>query len=103
MNADLLVVERLFGALSEMTVKGTVILAIAGLVTTWAMRRAAAATRHLVWSTAVAAVLALPLLRVVAPEWSIPSLPSIGFALPSWMSNAPREIAVPPAAAAAGV
>jgi beta-lactamase regulating signal transducer with metallopeptidase domain len=78
MSAELPFVDAVTAVLLETTVKGTLILALAGLVTTWGMRRAAAATRHLVWSGAVACVLMLPLLRTVAPRWAFSNLPVPG-------------------------
>lgn len=62
-------------ALADAAVKGTLVLALAAGVTTL-LRRAAAATRHLVWSTAVAGVLALPLVARVAPQWTLAVLPA---------------------------
>ncbi len=62
-------------ALLDATLKGTLLLALAGVATTWGMRRAAAATRHLVWSAAVVAVLALPLLGRVVPGWTAAVVP----------------------------
>ena len=62
-------------ALVDATLKGTLLLAVAGVATTWGMRRAAAATRHLVWSAAVVAVLALPLLGRVVPGWTAEVVP----------------------------
>jgi beta-lactamase regulating signal transducer with metallopeptidase domain len=67
---------RWLPALADVTLKGSVLLALAGLATTWGMRRAAAATRHLVWSAAVVAVLALPVLSAVVPRWTAPVVPA---------------------------
>jgi C-terminal processing protease CtpA/Prc/beta-lactamase regulating signal transducer with metallopeptidase domain len=49
-------------------IKSTVILLTAGLVD-WMLRRQSAATRHLVWTAALAGLLALPLLPAVFPSW----------------------------------
>ena len=78
-------IDALMPVLLDLTVKATVILAIAGVVTTLAMRRASAAARHLVWSAAVAAVLALPIVRDLAPRWTIraPALPSLAIVTPA--------------------
>ncbi|MDF1505081.1 M56 family metallopeptidase, partial [Roseisolibacter sp. H3M3-2] len=84
-------------ALADATLKGTLLLAVAGAVTTWGMRRAAAATRHLVWSAAVVAVLALPLLGRVVPAWRAEVVPpALTRAAAALRDPAP---AVPPAAA----
>jgi beta-lactamase regulating signal transducer with metallopeptidase domain len=48
------------------------ILLLAAWAATRLMRRASAATRHLVWTSAVAGVLALPVIGVIAPEWTVP-------------------------------
>lgn len=50
-------------------IKATLVLAIAGLATTL-LRRASAATRHLVWGGALATLLLLPLLSVSMP-WTV--------------------------------
>ena len=50
--------------------KATLVLALAGLITTL-LRRASAATRHLVWGGALATLLLLPLLSVSVP-WTVP-------------------------------
>lgn len=52
-------------------VRATILL-LAAWVATRLLRRASAATRHLVWTGGIAGVLALPLLGVVAPEWKVP-------------------------------
>lgn len=54
--------------------KATVILGIAALLAL-VLRGAAASTRHLVWTTALFAVLALPALWAVLPAWQ-PSVPA---------------------------
>src|SRR6185295_12765563 len=55
--------------------KATLVLALAGLVA-GSLRRAAAATRHLVWTLGVAAALLLPTLRTLTPRWEVPLLPA---------------------------
>ena len=50
--------------------KGTFIL-IAACLLSVALRRASAATRHLVWVVAFAALLLLPALSVVVPRWTV--------------------------------
>jgi HEAT repeat protein len=49
-------------------VKATAVLCIAGLVAA-SLRRSSAATRHLVWSFALAALVVLPVLQVALPGW----------------------------------
>jgi beta-lactamase regulating signal transducer with metallopeptidase domain len=55
---------------SDVLVKGSVVLAVAAMVT-WFLRNKSAAIRHLVWSFAFAVLLALPLLSAVLPSWRI--------------------------------
>jgi bla regulator protein blaR1 len=57
-------------------IKSAVILSVAGLLT-GLLRRASAASRHLVWSLAIASLLALPALSVALPSWRIAALPSL--------------------------
>ncbi|HEX8091211.1 MAG TPA: hypothetical protein VF762_20315, partial [Blastocatellia bacterium] len=54
--------------------KGAFILVIA-VVLNFALRRASAASRHLVWSLALASLLALPILSFGLPSWQVPVLP----------------------------
>jgi len=56
--------------------KGALLLMAAWLLSLL-LRRAAAATRHLIWSLALAGVLALPVLSFVLPSWNVPLAPSI--------------------------
>lgn len=52
-------------------VRATVLLC-AAWVATGLLRRASAATRHLVWSATIAGILLLPLLQAFAPAWTVP-------------------------------
>ena len=54
-------------ALIEAGLKGSVVLALGG-VAALAARRASAATRHLIWTFALAGALVLPLLSAVLPR-----------------------------------
>ncbi len=64
----------LLALLLDVTLKGALILAFAGLLTAL-LRRAAAGARHLVWCLAVCSVLALPLLTLTLPAWRVVPLP----------------------------
>ncbi len=55
--------------LAEIAWKGTVILA-AALAAGAVLRRASAALRHLVWTVAFAALVALPVVTLMLPKWS---------------------------------
>jgi beta-lactamase regulating signal transducer with metallopeptidase domain len=54
--------------------KSVLILGLAGMIA-FALRRSAAASRHLVWSLALAGLLALPLLSFALPAWQWSILP----------------------------
>jgi beta-lactamase regulating signal transducer with metallopeptidase domain len=54
--------------------KASVFVGVVSLVQLALSRRASAATRHLVWTLAIAGLLALPLGSVVLPEWAVPIL-----------------------------
>lgn len=56
--------------LAEIAAKGTAVLALA-LVLNLCLRRAAAATRHLVWTGALLGALALPALTLLEPRWCV--------------------------------
>jgi len=61
---------------ADILLKGTVVLAVAGLVTTL-LQRSSAATRHAVWSIALGSLLVLPFLSVSLPSWKLESLPTM--------------------------
>jgi beta-lactamase regulating signal transducer with metallopeptidase domain len=62
--------------LLDMAIKGVFILLVAGaLVATF--KRASAAARHLLWSVAVACLLALPVFELVLPDWQVPVFPAL--------------------------
>jgi beta-lactamase regulating signal transducer with metallopeptidase domain len=60
--------------LADSAIKSAVLLCVAGAVAL-VLRRDSAATRHLVWLTAIVALLVVPALSVVLPEWRV---------LPGW-------------------
>ena len=51
--------------------KATVLLAAAGILTAL-LRKGSAASRHLIWTCALAAALALPVLSIALPRWQMP-------------------------------
>jgi HEAT repeat protein/beta-lactamase regulating signal transducer with metallopeptidase domain len=58
------------------SLKGLLILMIAAALS-FALRKASAASRHLVWSLAIASLLALPLLSFGLPPWQVNVLPNV--------------------------
>jgi beta-lactamase regulating signal transducer with metallopeptidase domain len=82
--------------LITLVIKGTFILAIAGIIA-FALRRAAAASRHLVWNLALMSLLALPLLSLALPAWQW-SVLAIGST-----EQAPQTISATPSANAVAV
>ena len=61
----------------DVTVKATLVLAVAGVVAL-ALHRASAAARHLVWCLGLSAALAVPVFYVVLPGWNWRILPMAG-------------------------
>ncbi len=98
--------------LVQVSVKATIVLLAAWLLTR-AMARSSAAARHLVWTVAIVAALALPLIQATAPRWHVPLLPAPS--VPAGPDRAPTPdrdaqieadvtaAAPPPAAATASV
>ena len=56
--------------LYDAALKATVILGVAFLIT-WALRRSSAATRYFIWTCALAAILAIPMLSAWMPRWGV--------------------------------
>ncbi|MCI0536298.1 MAG: hypothetical protein L0Z50_13845, partial [Verrucomicrobiales bacterium] len=56
--------------LLDSALKGAVLLALAA-VAAFALRKASAAARHLVWLLAVVALLVLPVLSGLLPAWQV--------------------------------
>lgn len=63
------------GLLLDLSVKLSLILGLA-FVVAFALRRSAAALRHMVWNLAFASVVGLPLLALLLPSWRSTWLPS---------------------------
>lgn len=82
--------------LLALSVKGALILVTAAIITFF-LRRAAAASRHLVWGMALASLLALPLLSAALPAWQWPVVPD-GF-----LAYESSSLSITPAPAAAAV
>jgi TonB family protein len=61
-----------FSILASAALKGTAVLIAAGLAA-WMLRRRSAAARHLVWTAAAAALLALPILSLTLPALRVPA------------------------------
>jgi HEAT repeat protein/beta-lactamase regulating signal transducer with metallopeptidase domain len=57
----------------DATIKVTLLLALAGLLSV-ALGRASAAIRHLVWALGLASALLLPILSIALPRWQLPIL-----------------------------
>ena len=78
MNRTIVTVAAAFSASSlllvDSAVKGTVLLAFAA-VAALVLRRDSAATRHLVWLLAIVAMLAVPVLSAMLPQWRVLPVP----------------------------
>jgi TonB family protein len=59
--------------LFEVLIKATLLLLFAAVLVL-ALRRSSAATRHLVWTLALVAILILPVLALTLPAWNLPIL-----------------------------
>jgi beta-lactamase regulating signal transducer with metallopeptidase domain len=62
--------------LLDLAIKGIIILLVAGALVT-ALKKASAAARHLLWSVAVASLLALPVCELTLPDWRVPVFPAL--------------------------
>jgi len=56
----------------DIIVRASALLAAAALADLVLRRRSSAATRHLVWTLAIGALLLLPIASYVLPEWTVP-------------------------------
>src|SRR5215475_10699728 len=80
--------------LLDTLIKGAIILSVAGLLAA-SLRRESAASRHLVWSVALASLLALPILSFVLPSFQIAALPSLAtIAAPDVSVEAAPDVSV---------
>lgn len=80
---------RLLVALVDTGAKGLILMAAAGLAAA-AMRRNAAAARHLVWMLALCGLLLLPIASLMMPKWTLPILPALEApAPPAVVANLP--------------
>jgi beta-lactamase regulating signal transducer with metallopeptidase domain len=78
--------------LVDSALKGTALLVVAAIAAV-ILRRDSAATRHLVWLLAIVAMLVVPALSAMLPQWRV---------LPQWAGFSPDRVAVetnPPVAA----
>ena len=73
------VAAGLAAALVDAGVKSGILLLLAAVAAV-ALRKSAAATRHVVWTAAMACALAMPILSLCLPQWRV---------LPSWMGPEP--------------
>src|SRR5262245_66574412 len=87
------VAAPVFETLVESTVKGTIVLTCSAILL-FALRRASAAYRHMVWVCAFCAALALPALMAM-PAWRI-SAPALAWLRPATRSLTPAFEASPP-------
>jgi beta-lactamase regulating signal transducer with metallopeptidase domain len=82
MSRTLFIVASIFSVTSlvlvDSAIKGTALLLVAAMATTM-LRRDSAAIRHLAWLLAIVAMLAVPLLSALLPQWRV---------LPEWASIA---------------
>ena len=56
----------------EVALKSTVIMLAAWLAAAWMWSHASAGTRHLAWAVSLVAVLVVPILAALGPDWNIP-------------------------------
>ena len=89
--------RAVLAVLFDLTLKGALILALAGLLTRM-LKTASAATRHLIWSLALCSVLLLPILTVVLPAWRVPVLAEIPYLREAATSLNPEAAQEPPSA-----
>lgn len=88
MNRMFLSIADVFSATSPLlvdsAVKGMALLVLAAIAATL-LRRDSAATRHLVWLLAIAAIVVVPVLSAMLPQWRV---------LPEWVAISPELVTV---------
>src|SRR3989442_11542823 len=88
MNRTILAVAGVMSASSlllvDSAVKGTALLVLAASAAL-ILRRVSAATRHLVWLLAMVAMLVVPVLSALLPQWRV---------LPEWAGMSPEPVVV---------
>src|SRR5437868_11262282 len=67
----------------ELAVKVSAIVGVAGLAAWIMRRRASAASRHVLWTLAIVALLLLPVCSIVMPRWDVPPLRSTSVIIPA--------------------
>ena len=70
--------REVLAVLFDVTLKGTLILALAGLLTAL-LKNTSASVRHQIWCLALCSVLLLPVLTVTLPAWRLPVLAEIPY------------------------
>src|SRR5205814_9778950 len=65
--------DRVVTLLGDAALKSFVIFAVAGAINA-AWRKSSAASRHLIWTAAVCAAIAVPVIGVTLPQWKMPSV-----------------------------
>lgn len=99
-------VDVVAAGVAGLVAKATLVLCLA-LALAWLARRGSARTLHLLWTTTFVALLALPVLSLLGPSWTVPVLPARDIAVggPSLeatvagaaAAEAPREMPGPAA------
>src|SRR5437762_3541320 len=88
MNRTYLTVAGAFSASSlllvDSAIKGTALLVLAAIAA-MILRRDSSATRHLVWLLAIVAMLVVPVLSAMLPQWRV---------LPGWAGISPQPVVV---------
>ncbi len=90
-------VARLLGAWVAVSLKGSVLIVVAWIVTR-AIRRGSAAVRHAIWTSALAGMLVLPFLAGVVPRIELVGLPDIQLPRANVVEHVPPVSAAAPAA-----
>jgi len=86
MNRTIIMIAGMFSAssllLADSAIKGIALMLLA-VVAALALRRDSAATRHLVWLLAMVAMLVVPVLSAMLPQWRV---------LPEWAGTPPKFV-----------